>query len=324
MTLAVLGLAALITTMLCAFALPSIHGGPHRVPIGVTGSQQRAETLQKNVDGDAWDVRLYETPATVKAAITDREIAGGLAVTAHSVDVYLATAGGPSAAGALTALADNIAGQHNTHAVVHDVVPFTKDDPRGGGLTAALLPMIFGGIFPALILGNLFRGHRGLRTRLAGVLLFSVVGGAAVAAFLQFVTHSTDGEYWRVALGLALGLAALSTTVLGLKSVLGMGGLALGGGLLMLLGNPLACLATGPHWLPAGWATLGQLLPPGATGSLLRANAFFDGTGSAYPALILAAWVALGLALTLLADRRGNRATAPQPEGTPVMERITA
>ncbi|MFF3446758.1 hypothetical protein ACFYXJ_06405 [Streptomyces sp. NPDC002667] len=307
LTLVVLGLAALITTMLCAFALPSLHSGPHHIPLGVTGPEAATKALRQNADGDAWDLRLYSTPAALQAAVKDRDIAGGLAVTAHDVDIYTATAGGPSATSALTALGDSVAAQHTTRATVHDLVPFTKDDPRGAGLTAALLPMIFGGIFPALILSSVFPGHRGLRTRVTGSLLFSLVAGAAIAAVLQFATHSVDGNYWLTALGLSLGTAALSTTLLGLQALLGMAGFALGGALMMLLGNPLSGLATGPHWLPTGWATLGQLLLPGASGSLLRANAFFDSSGAALPALTLTLWAGIGVTLALLADRRGRR-----------------
>ncbi|MFF4324582.1 hypothetical protein [Streptomyces sp. NPDC001568] len=315
LTLVVLGLAALIITMLCAFALPSLHSGPHRVPIGVTGTEEATKALRQNADTDAWDIRVYPTTAALHNAVKDRDIAGGLAVTAHRVDVYTATAGGPSATGALTALGENVAAQQTTRATVHDLVPFTTNDPRGAGMTAALLPMIFGGIFPALILGNVFPGHRGLRTRITGALLFSLVVGAAIAAVLQFATHSVDGRYWLTALGLILGTAALSTTLLGLQALLGMPGFALGGALMMLLGNPLSGLATGPHWLPTGWATLGQLLPPGASGSLLRANAFFDGQGAALPALTLTVWAGIGIALAFLADQRGRRLapTRPQP-----------
>ncbi|MFD5141869.1 hypothetical protein [Streptomyces sp. NPDC058401] len=314
LTLVVLGLAALITTMLCAFALPSLHSGPHRVPIGVTGSDGVPEALRQSADGEAWDVRRYPSPAALREAVEDRDIAGGLAVTAHRIDVYTATAGGPSATSALTALGDGVAAQQGTRATVHDLAPFTEDDPRGAGMTAALLPMIFGGIFPALILGSVFPGHRGLRTRIAGALLFSLVAGAAIAAVLQFATHSVDGNYWLTALGLALGTAALSTTLLGLQALLGMAGFALGGALMMLLGNPLSGLATGPHWLPTGWAALGQLLPPGASGSLLRANAFFDGSGAGLPALTLAVWTGSGIALALLADRRGRRPATARSE----------
>ncbi|WP_406143687.1 hypothetical protein [Streptomyces sp. NBC_01012] len=312
--LVVLGLAALITTMLFAFALPSLNSGPHHVPIGVTGSEQSAQALRDNAPADAWDVRTYETPAAVRSAVEDLDVAGGLAITDDGVDVYTATAGAPSATGALTALAEGFAEQRGTQASVEDLVPFTEDDPRGGGLTAALMPMIFGGIFPALILSSFFPGHRGLRTRLLGALLFSVAAGAAVAAVLQFAAHSVDGTYGVTALGVILGMAAMSTTILGLQARFGMAGFALGGALMMLLGNPLSGLATGPHWLPDGWAVLGQLLPPGAAGSLLRSNAFFDSAGAALPALVLTLWVVLGATLALAADRRGRRSALPRPE----------
>jgi hypothetical protein len=306
---AVIGLAALVTLMLCAFALPSVKGGPHDVPVGVTGPAQATRAVQQKLGaGGAWDVRVYDSPARIRAAIEDRDLMGGLAVGPGGVELYTATAAGPSAAAALTAVGTKLAEQQqHAQVTVHDVVPFTADDPRGAGLTAALLPMIFGGIFPAVLLGRLFPGHAGLRTRLAGVLTFAVVAGAAVVAFLQYGTGTLDGNYVVTAAGMALGMAALAATLVGLEALLGMAGLGLGGAVMMLLGNPLSGLAGGPHWLPAGWAGLGQALPPGASGSLLRANAFFDGAGAAGPALTLAAWVVAGLALVLVADLRGRR-----------------
>lgn len=314
LTLVVLGLAALMTTMLCAFALPSLNSGPHDVPVGVTGTPQAVDALQENIDGPEWDVHLYKTSDALESAVEEGDISGGITVTAQGVDVYTATAGGPSATSALTSLGDGVAAQHKTQATVHDLVPFTEDDPRGAGLTAALMPMIFGGIFPALILSSFFPGHRGLRTRLAGAVLFSVVAGAAIAAVLQFGTHSIDGNYGLTALGVVLGMTALSTTLLGLQALLGIAGFGLGSALMMLLGNPLSGLATGPHWLPGGWATIGQLLPPGASGSLLRVNAFFDGTGAGFPALVLAVWALFGCALTLIADRPGRHTPAHRSE----------
>lgn len=95
LALVVLGLSALIAAMLCAFALPALHSGPHHVPIGVTGPREATEAIQGNVDGPAWDVRLYKTSDAVETAVRNKDITGGLAVTAHGVDVYTATAGGP-------------------------------------------------------------------------------------------------------------------------------------------------------------------------------------------------------------------------------------
>lgn len=154
---------------------PNVNGGLHQDPIGVSGPAHATAAAEKNLDGDAWTVTLYDSPEALEKAIQDRDITGGIALGAEGVDVYTATAAGP-----------------------------------------------------------------------------------------------------------------------------------------------LSGLATGPHWLPPGWAALGQALPPGAFGSLLRANAFFDGTGALVPALTLTAWAALGLALALIADRRGrtSRTATAQPEAS--------
>ncbi|MFB6775095.1 hypothetical protein [Streptomyces sp. NPDC056337] len=211
------------------------HSGPHHVPIGVTGPAQFTEALQENRDRQAWDVRQYEPSAALKSAVESRDIDGGLALTAQGVDVHSATAGGPSATGAITELGNRVAAEQGARAAVHDLVP-----------------VIFGGMFPALFLK-------------------AVLTGAAVAAFLQFVTESVAGDYGLTALGIVLGLTALSTTLIGLQACLGVTGLALGGALVMLLGDPLS-----------------------------------DGQGGGLPALVLTAWVVAGVSLVLVADRQGR------------------
>lgn len=174
LTVVVLGLAALITAMLCAFALPSLHSGPHRISIGVTGTPSAAQDLKRGLDGDTWRAVVYGSASELTSAIERQDVVGGLALDSGGLDVYTATVGAPSATNALTALGNNLAAQRDAHATVHELVPFTPDDPRGAGLNAALMPIIFSGIFPALILSSFFPGRRGLRTRLAGA---SMPGG---------------------------------------------------------------------------------------------------------------------------------------------------
>jgi hypothetical protein len=303
----IVGLAALVTLMLTAFALPSVNSGPHAVPVGVTGSQAATHSIDTALDDDQWHVTAYPDTTALTAAIQDRDVVGGLVVSDGGIELYTASAGAPSATAALTAVADAVAERQHATTTVHDLVPFTQDDPRGAGLSAAALPMILGSLFPAIVLTRLFPGHRGLRTRVAGVIAFSLVAGTAITAFLQFATGTVDGNFALTSLGLSLGMAALATTFIGLESLVGFAGIGIGSAVMMLMGNPLSALSTGPHWLPTGWSTLGQILPPGATGSLLRANAFFDGNGAATPALTLGAWVLGGLGLLLIADRKGSR-----------------
>ncbi|MEU3663716.1 hypothetical protein AB0E77_28825 [Streptomyces sp. NPDC032940] len=313
LTAVLVGLTALVTLMLGAFALPSIHSGPRDMPVGVTGARDATRALQQKLDTDMWDVTVYDDAGALTSAVKDRDVVGGLGVSASGVDVYTATAASPMGGTLLTSLGNTLAAQQRTRATVHDLLPYPGDDPRGAGLSAAALPLIFGGMFPAVVLTRIFPGHRGLRTRLAGAVLFSLLAGAAVTAFLQYGTGSLTGNYAVTALGVSLGMAALSMTFIGLEALFGFAGLGIGAAVMMFLGNPLSGLATGPHWLPEGWSTLGQLLPPGASGSLLRANAYFDGTGAATPALTLAVWVVLGLLLILAADRRGVKAGGGEP-----------
>lgn len=303
----VVGATALLLLMLTAFVLPMLHSGPHHVPLGVVGPEQAVTALRTALDADQWDVQAVASEEELTAAITDRELQGGLVIGADGVHVYTATAAGPSTAAAIAALGAGLAAKQGSAVQTTDLAPFPADDPRGTGFAAATLPLIFAGVLPAVLLRRLFPGHAGLWTRVGGALLFSVVAGAAVAAYLQYVTGTLDGNYWLTAAGLGLGMAALSMLFLGLESLFGMVGLGIGVAVVMLLGNPLSGLGVGPHWLPDGWSTLGQLLPPGAAGSLLRSNAFFGGQGAAGPALVLTCWVVLGLALVLIADRRGRQ-----------------
>jgi hypothetical protein len=52
--------------------------------------------------------------------------------------------------------------------------------------------------------------------------------------------------------------------------------------------------------LPQPWGSVGQWLPVGAGGSLLRSTAFFDGAGSAGPLWVLAGYALAGLVLALV------------------------
>jgi hypothetical protein len=81
-----------------------------------------------------------------------------------------------------------------------------------------------------------------------------------------------------------------------LRALLGNGGFVLGAVLFVIIGNPWSGFTSAPELLPGAVATIGQLLPPGAGGSMLRSVAFFDGNGAAGHMLVLTVWAAAGLA----------------------------
>ena len=134
--------------------------------------------------------------------------------------------------------------------------------------------------------------------------------GFGVAAILTYWFGSVEENAVAVALGLALASAAMSSVLLGLNAIGGAKAMGVGVATFLLLGNPLSGLASAPEFLPSGWGALGQLLPPGASATLLRGNAFFDGAGTTGPLLVLTSWLLLGLGLTAVAAARRRRPVA--------------
>lgn len=311
----VLGLSAVIGLMLLAFVLPSVNSGPHELKLGITGPAAATEQIRTSLEASkqgAFDTREFADADALRDAIRNRDVVGGIAVDANGPHVLIATAGGTPIAQTLTGVANGLSEASGAKVPVEDVVPLTADDPTGAGLTALALPLVFGGIMPAVVLVQLF--PRSIVKRVLGAAGVAVVAGFALTAILQFGTSSLDGNYLLTALTLAVGISAISLPILGLESLLGMKGFALGAVTMMFIGNPLSGMATTAAWLPAGWGELGQLLPPGAAGASVRSMAFFDGHGATTPLLVLVCWIAVGIALCVAAGRKKASAPVIEPE----------
>jgi hypothetical protein len=81
---------------------------------------------------------------------------------------------------------------------------------------------------------------------------------------------------------------------------------------MVLVGNPLSAVSSAPELLPQPMGAIGQLLPPGAGGNLLRSTAFFDGAAAGGPIAVLAVWVLVGFtAMFVAAVRSGRVAFSP-------------
>ena len=122
-------------------------------------------------------------------------------------------------------------------------------------------------MLPAVALVLLLK--REVWTRFAAAVVFAGVAGVTIAALLRYVFGSIDQNLLGVAAGLTLGVLAAGLTMLGLGSLFGRVGLALGAMLALLVGNPLSGLSSAPEMLPSGWGELGQWLPQGATATLV-------------------------------------------------------
>ena len=317
-------LTILISAILTAFAWPAARASVHDIPIAVAGPAASADqvvaALEERSPG-AFDITRVSDTAAADTAIRNRDVYGAIDVTSGKPGVIVASAASPVIAQALQALGTALtqpssptgsAGSAGSAGSVRDLAPLSSEDPRGAGLSAGSLPLVLGGMLAALLLTNRIRGAV---QRLTGALIYSVTGGLAMAAILQFWLGSIKGDYWANAGVIALSVAATSFTILGLEALLGTIGFSIGAVLMMLLGNPLSGTTSAPEMLPGRSGQLGQFLPPGAAGRLLRSTAFFDGHAALQPVLVLLAWLVVGAALVVVGStRRSRQAVVVTPE----------
>ncbi|WP_052238362.1 ABC transporter permease [Mycolicibacterium setense] len=311
------GIVAVLTIAIAvvaiAFALPASRSKPHDVPIGAAGPQaatsQIAERLEQQAPG-AFAVTYYPGEESLREAILNRNVYGGIAFGPQGPTLLTATGGGPAVAQLLTQIGTGIAAHSGVALHTEDLAPPTSQDPRGTGLAASALPITLAGMLPAIALVLVLR--REVWTRLTAAIVFCALAGTTVAALLYYVFGSIDSNLWGVAAGLTLGIAAAGLFMLGLGSLFGKVGLGVGAALALLLGNPLSGLTSAPEMLPAGWGQLGQLLPQGATATLLRSTAYFGGAGADLALIVLSCWALAGLSLVIIAALRRPGPPAPR------------
>ncbi|ORV83787.1 hypothetical protein [Mycolicibacterium iranicum] len=310
----VVAVTTLLTLVAIAFALPAARSGPHDVPIGAAGPQaaggQIAEMLDQKAPG-AFAVTYYPSETALREAISNRDVYGGIALPAQpgtAPAILIATGASPMVAQVLSQLGAQFGQQIGTPLRTEDLAPPTTRDPRGAGVAASALPITLAGILPAIALVLALRTE--IWTRLTTAIVFSVVAGVTIAALLRYVLGSIEHNFWGVSAGLTLGVAAALLFMLGLGSLFGRAGLAVGAALALLVGNPLSGLASAPELLPAGWGALGQFLPQGATATLLRSTAFFAGAGASTAILVLMCWALAGAAMIVAAALRQQNTSA--------------
>ena len=301
---------------LAAFAWPAARLAPRDLPVGVVAPAAAVAATEQRLagGGEAVDLHRYPDQAAARAAIADREVYGALVLSSDGAAVLTASAASPVVAQLLQQAAAGAAGPGGGTAPaavrVVDVVPADPDDPRGAALAASLLPLVLAGVAAGVLVW--LAGGPGVG-RAAALVVAAAVAGLVGAGIAQGWLGVLGGDWWLNAGVLGLTVLAVGATVAGLAALFGRAGAALGVLLMVLVGNPLSGISSAPELLPQPAGALGQLLPPGAGGSLLRSTAFFDGAAATGPLAVLAAWAVLGLAaiwLAALARRSPSPAVA--------------
>ena len=288
--------------MIAAFAWPATKLEPRDLPVVVAGPARAARAFAGRlaaIQPGAFEVATVPDAATADQRLRDRDAYAAFVLGPDGLaGLHVASAASPTVAQALTELAQTAA--QGRAVTVTDVVPTHPGDPRGAGLASALLPLVLTSVAAGVVL-TVTVGSRW--PRVLGLVTYAVLAGLVASAVVQYGLDALPGDYFANAAVVALLTLAMAAAVAGLGATLGAGGVVLAVLLVFLLGNPLSGLTSAPELLPQPWGALGQLLPPGAGGTLLRSVAFFDGAGGATAAWVLGAWAGGGLLLAAVTSR---------------------
>jgi hypothetical protein len=282
---AILVVPVVVALVLTLFAWPTAKVGPRDVPIGVAGTPAMEQQLA--AQDDKFEVHRYAGEADARAAIADREVYGAFVPG----KLLTSSAGSPAISQMLT----HAASESGRPVAIEDVVPTTQ---AGGALAASVLPMVIAGILTgafAFVAGGSALRRTGLLV--AGSALTGLVATLIIQSWLGVVA----GDWLTNAGVLSLAVLAISATVTGLGVLFGRVGAIAAALTMVFIGNPFSGVASGPEMLPAPAGAIGQLLPPGAGGNLLRSTGFFDGAAAGQHVAVLVAWVALGLVCVAVA-----------------------
>jgi hypothetical protein len=252
-------------------------------------------------------------PGAARAAITDRDVYGAIVASSQGMRVLTASAASSLVAQLLRGtLASSPAsgGEAGAAAPVRvvDVVPANPQDPRGLVLSSAVLPLVLVSMLIGLVVTSLSRPGLGQASRLVAA---SAIVGLVAIGIVQGWLGILDGNPVVSAGVLGLMVLAIGATAAALTGLLGIGGIVVVAPLMVLVGNPFSSVSSAPQLLPKPVGLLGQPLPPGAGGNLLRSTAFFDRAGASGHLAVLVAWAVLGL-VALAASALWHRQPAAQ------------
>jgi hypothetical protein len=300
---AILVVPLVVALVLTLFAWPAAKLEPRDLPVGVAGPAAAAGPIEQRLTAreGAFELHRYADETAAREAIEDRDVYGAFVATPGGPKVLTASAASPAVAQQLTHAADEAG------AKVEDVV---QAGPRAPALASSVLPLVIAGVLVGIVAA--LASSRG-PGRAGLVVAGSVLTGLAATAIVQGWLDVVEGDWLANAGVLSLTVLAIGATLAGLYALVGRAGLAIGALTMIFVGNPFSGVGSAPELLPAPAGAIGQLMPPGAGGNLLRSTGFFDGAGGARPLTVLAIWAAAGLAFLLAAELRARRSVTAEP-----------
>ena len=318
-------LAGVLTVLVLAFLWPAVTSEAHDLPIAVAGPPAVVEPFTQALDERApgvFDVVSAQDRAAAVDLLQMRD-AYGAVVLGEQPEILTASGGSPLVAQQLGALAPALQAQLGAPVPVTEVVPLLEGDPRGAILGAVTFPLVIGGMIGGIAISVTVVG---VWRRVTAVTAYSVLGGLAVAGVLQGWFGALAGSYWVNAGIIGLAILAIGGVIVGVVSLVGRPGIAIGPVLFLLIANPIASAAQPWQMLLAPWGAIGQWMPPGAAAALLRDESYFPQADTTQLWVALASWALLGLLLATVGHFRdtGAASQAALQEASDDRELVTA
>lgn len=304
---------------------------PHRIPVGITGSQTAARQLDAVFSQrlpSAFAVTAYPSVAAARDAILNRDADGVLVPGPGQQQLLLAGASGRFVTEAVTTAFTVAAGASGARLTVTDIRPLPPGDPNGIAqlffFVGLALPSAAFGVLLASVLGGRSPGQAEVKdagagelrwpTRLAALAGFAVVVGAAAAWVADGIIGALPGAPIALAGLGALTAFAVSAACCAAWRLAGPPLTALLVLLLVPVGVPAAGGPFGPAFVTNWYAHLGVALPAGAAMPAVRDIISFDGHALASPLLILCLWAGIAAIVTTLpAFHRSGQARLGHP-----------
>ena len=301
----------IVSAILTIFAWPVATASPKNIPVGVTAAQpglvQGVKVQFEEQQPGVFNFIEYKDLEAAKTAIAKREVYGALVLT-QTPQMLVASGASPAMTQILTSMSVQLGAQLTAangiqviNFAVEDLAPLGTKDPRGLGLNAGSLPLIIAGIVGGL-LGSMRLRKTGQRFAVAGIA--GTLAAFAMVAILNLWLGSLLGNYFLEVLVVAVGIAAVSLTVMGAAALAGRAGMLSVIGLFFIIGNPISGVGLPQELYPTGLGVLGQYLPLGAEVNLLRRISYFPEASTVTQWSVLGAWLAAGALLVVLAGLR--------------------
>lgn len=290
---------------------------PRHIPAAVVGppvSQAKRAAFVAGMEralGASLDLRRFATYAQAREAVEEQRVFAILQQRGGRPHLDVSGASGASVAELLAEKAPAVSARVGTPAVVRDVNPLQRGDPRGLAIFYISLASVVVGFVGATQL-TVHAAELAPGRRIAFTAAYAMLGGFSIAAVTDWVLGALRlpfAESWTI---LALTMFTSGMVFAMFNALIGRWALLPTWGLMVLLGNPSSGGAVSWPLLPSLLGTIGRWLPPGAAVNAQHTAVYFRGHQHAFPFLVLAGWAAVACAVFWL--RRDREPAAPPGE----------